>query len=736
MDRRPYLWGWTPALPLLVGFVPEPLSLDLIATNGPQTVWPHDPRTGWSYCVFIPSWVAVPEGKESDGKAINPKVFFEVQVGIQSPDGISTLRPILRRFSDFLKLHAAVKKLFPKKKLPAAPPKNSLMRINSNQALLKERRHTLEDWMGRLLADIDISRSVPLASFLELEAAVRSERQSQLSVTSSIPLQSTSKLRSGVSWTGGGSSVVSHGYSTLDYGSDATYENSVVGTPSKGSEGELEAEMEALALEEQTASIAAAIESRENQQQEKITSVGLISNSSERVGMGMQTRAVFMDYVAADEPSSQNQPPNGQEMPAVTTVNQVGLAGTSLDETSLKSPLSLGSRHRHRTSQESLSSEISSAPGSDLLRGVSMDLHTENPLMSSSGANPSGEPHSPDAESLKGVGTVFPADQRSKVKRVMGTLQRRFLTAKTDMEDLLGRLSQETAVKEFLTTKVRDLESEIDGMRRKSREVLQRAVWAERERMISLQWELDDCRVALQSSEENVQSLQASKGQLEEKLQEVLAKFETMEKELADVNQQYHSLQQEGDSVDAQARAEKKVLAKEVKNLRASHMEIKQEVKQAMQAKASLEAILSEQKQKQEKAQVTRVKFVREIAMLQARLRECNMDELYKRNGSLGRTEASDMVATFESRISLLIGQAQLLVQEDEELRKADSSTHWPSPRLHEESNGDSGVTFYTDKDSEAALRKMLIDAFIEQAQLCRSLNSLTCNALMSKEAT
>lgn len=53
--------------------------------------------------------------------------------------------------------------------------------------------------------------------------------------------------------------------------------------------------------------------------------------------------------------------------------------------------------------------------------------------------------------------------------------------------------------------------------------------------------------------------LQASKGQLEEKLQEVLAKFETMEKELADVNQQYHSLQQEGDSVDAQARAEKKV---------------------------------------------------------------------------------------------------------------------------------------------------------------------------------
>lgn len=45
-------------------------------------------------------------------------------------------------------------------------------------------------------------------------------------------------------------------------------------------------------------------------------------------------------------------------------------------------------------------------------------------------------------------------------------------------------------------------------MRRKSREVLQQAVWAERERMTNLQWELDDCRVALQASEETAQSLQ------------------------------------------------------------------------------------------------------------------------------------------------------------------------------------------------------------------------------------
>jgi len=31
-----------------------------------ETIWPHDPRTGWSYCVAIPSWVVVPKSRDSD----------------------------------------------------------------------------------------------------------------------------------------------------------------------------------------------------------------------------------------------------------------------------------------------------------------------------------------------------------------------------------------------------------------------------------------------------------------------------------------------------------------------------------------------------------------------------------------------------------------------------------------------------------------------------------------------
>lgn len=72
----------------------------------------------------------------------------------------------------------------------------------------------------------------------------------------------------------------------------------------------------------------------------------------------------------------------------------------------------------------------------------------------------------------------------------------------------MGFIVREPEVESFgFFWQVRDLEGKLDGMWRKSQDVLQQAVWAEREHMTSLQWELDDCRVALQSTEETIESL-------------------------------------------------------------------------------------------------------------------------------------------------------------------------------------------------------------------------------------
>lgn len=143
--------------------------------------------------------------------------------------------------------------------------------------------------------------------------------------------------------------------------------------------------------------------------------------------------------------------------------NQSALAGENLEESSSRHVLSVGlgrmiPRHRRRPSQESIVSEMSSAPGSELSRGVSVDVPLETSFWGYSATDRSngegGSVSGAESEYLKGVGLILPVDQRSKVRRVMMVLQRRLAVVKTDMEDLLARLNQETAVKEFLTTKV------------------------------------------------------------------------------------------------------------------------------------------------------------------------------------------------------------------------------------------------------------------------------------------
>ncbi|ERN00308.1 hypothetical protein AMTR_s00107p00113580 [Amborella trichopoda] len=139
--------------------------------EGRVAFWLHDPESGWSYSVTIPSTTVQPKSRAIDGSLINPIVFYRVQVAIESPQGVSTTRSILRRFSDFLKLFTTLKRVFPQKNLPPAPPKHAFLRINSSRQHIEERRAALEEWLNKLLYDNELSRSVSMASFLELEAA-------------------------------------------------------------------------------------------------------------------------------------------------------------------------------------------------------------------------------------------------------------------------------------------------------------------------------------------------------------------------------------------------------------------------------------------------------------------------------------------------------------------------------------------------------------------------------------
>ncbi|CAM6016308.1 unnamed protein product [Sphagnum balticum] len=705
------------------GTSPLPLGMDASPPpsqwNGAQTKWPHDSRSGWSYCAFIPSWVVLPEAKAVDGSFINPIVFFRVQVGIQSPEGVSTLRGILRRFSDFLKLFAALKRFFPKKKLPAAPAKHSLMRMNSNNSLLQERRYALEDWLGRLLADIVISRSAPMASFLELEAAARFGLPPTNDASSHLEPSSNSR----VSWIAGGSSIASGGLSNLEFGSDGTYTDSGVGTSMKGSDNGLEIEMKALAIEEQSTIVAVQSDCGDNLLPDQSTVLRTASHNTEEGNQGGLTGV-------SSEVS-------GLEASMMNSLADIGYGKLEI-------------HHRRVASQDSIASEISSVPGSELSRGILSDMPLEG---SSWGLAGSGEPSGKDGmvadpDLLKGIGLIVPVDQRGKVRLLMVTLQRRLAVVKADMEDVLARLKQETAVKEFLTAKVRDLEGEVDRLRRKGREVLQEAVLTERDHVTSLQWELEECRAALHAAEETAHTYQDARVQTEQGQKEAEVKLERAEKAMQEMVQQLQSLQSDRDAVESQARTDKKLLVKEVRSLRQSQNELKQEAAHALEAKAALELSLQEEKHRQEEGRSARLKFLHEMGMLRKRLQECRVEILAKEDDTsanenrvaAGMTDAFELLSTSDNRISLLLAEAQLLAQDDVEPAARNGS---PTKGHKPHSNGDTGRSNQqgadlqassSDMEMESAFKKMLTDMFIDQAQLQRSLNSLTRNALVSNQ--
>ncbi|GMN49985.1 hypothetical protein TIFTF001_019137 [Ficus carica] len=180
----------TSPLPMGLDWSPPPRKLD-----GRDSVWPHDPHTGWSYCVIIPSWTSHRKSSGSD--------------------------PVV------------LKKAFPSKDLPPAPPKK-LLRIKSRE-LLEERRSSLEDWMQKLLSDIEISRSLETAMFLELEAAVRSSFSNVDQQSSDVNSSASDAVPSTLLQTNSDASAATgNSFIESDYGDEIPHEISELGTTKHG----------------------------------------------------------------------------------------------------------------------------------------------------------------------------------------------------------------------------------------------------------------------------------------------------------------------------------------------------------------------------------------------------------------------------------------------------------------------------------------------------------------------
>ncbi|KAL8256280.1 hypothetical protein R6Q59_031347 [Mikania micrantha] len=602
MDRRrsppKHRHDGTSPLPLGMDWSPAPKKW-----NGRDTCWPHDPRTGWSYCITIPTWVVLPKSKDSDSV-----VFYRVVVGVQSPVGVTTTRAILRRFNDFLRLLAALRKAFPKKNLPQAPPKG-LLRLKS-RTLLEERRCSLEEWMAKLLSDIDISRSIVVASFLELESAARSSFQDE-------------NLQIGEnSYASNNPECVASGGTSLtpDYGSDTAYETSEIGTSSLGRDNISEAATEDLSLDEEL-----------TMPLENLVKLGL-TNIDEGLLMGN----AILEQV------------EGYHTTHARDINKV-MRGS--DKNGNGGGDNVSDMHGKLKLIEKLPNGTSS-----LTKSVSIDMGFSSSL---------GDGHLINSSDIN---LVLPLGQQQKMNRVLFSMQRRLGTAKTDMEDLISRLNQEIAVKDYLMTKVKDLEEELETTKLRSKENLHQAILMERERVTQMQWDMEELRQKSLEMEFKLKSPQDGKQETEPPKTSVIEETDQLLQELDDTKNKFEQLSKKYQALEVKSKADIKVLVKEVKSLRNSQADLKQQLNQSLAEKSDAEKLLQQEKHKFEKEEVARVKLLHECDILQHRLQECSMNLVYESENKLvidspSLQDALELVKISDDRIEALLAQVQILGQ-------------------------------------------------------------------------
>ncbi|KAK7311882.1 hypothetical protein RJT34_10334 [Clitoria ternatea] len=689
------------------GTSPLPLGMDWSLAprkwNGRDTVWPHNHRTGWSYCVTIPSWDFIPKSRNSD-----PIVFYRLQVGVQSPEGITKVHRVLRRFNDFLKLFADLKKEFPRKNIPPAPPKG-LLRLKS-RALLEERRCSLEEWITKLLSDIDVSRCAAVASFLELEAAARSAFQDASQPNSETDPDSNNRvfsvqspLQSSLSLAAGSSSVAS------DYGSDTAYEPSDLGTPRIGQDDNSEVGTDDLALDEDMTNPL-----------EKLVKYG-ISNIDEGLFMG-QTILEQLEGLPRHKA-------NARHVNYVTDKDKTN--GNSYDSSRLtNNTMELFSEPEHakavghirKLSNGSIGSDGSSMRGSDMsnfgIPNSSGDSSHDLPGCALVSREIDTTGHT-NANCTGDAQLVLPLDQRNKLNRILSTMQRRLVTAKTDMEDLIVRLSQEIAAKDFLATKVKDLEVELETSTQKNKENLQQAILIERERFTQMQWDMEELRrkslemeMKLKSESGGNSNQNLTKESIAPQNNVPLQNLDATKEKLEILSKQYGEL-------EAKSKADVKILVKEVKSLRNSHIKLKKELSESIKEKCETEKLLLDEREKREQTEAAWRKLLEKSRLLFNQLQECNVslpneygDRTTMNSSSL--TDAFNQLTTSDDQIDVLLAEVENL---EKDYRSAASD-------VDKTNDIKDGVIC----DDE--LRKFIADLFIDNVRLRKQTNHVTRNAL------
>lgn len=294
-------------------------------------------------------------------------------------------------------------------------------------------------------------------------------------------------------------------------------------------------------------------------------------------------------------------------------------------------------------------------------------------------------------------------------------MNRRLATAKTDMDDLLARLNQELAVRQYLMTKVKDLEVELETSKENSKESLLQAVANERDRFTQMQWDVEELKKKCLEMELKLKTEQDEKARIESSRLSIIEENEMLMQELDAARYELETLHKDHENFELKSKADIKVLGKEIKSQRTSQSELKQELSRIMKEKLEVERVLQKEKQKREAENSANAKLLHECGILRDRLQECSVNFCIEEEEKLvmdtsSPFDAIDLLTTSDNRIGLLLAEAQLLAQDVENSLAAKGSP-----------GGDRNFT----RSTEDEVRKMLTDIFIDNATLRKRINSV-----------
>lgn len=301
-------------------------------------------------------------------------------------------------------------------------------------------------------------------------------------------------------------------------------------------------------------------------------------------------------------------------------------------------------------------------------------------------------------------------------------LQQRYAASKADLSDALACLRSDAAVKALLSRRVDELEQRVaelsaarDGaanaapaatlttaVAAKTASALSQNSYVpgddEDRSRVSLQWELEEARLALRTSKAACEEQACACAASERAALAASAEAEAARAEARALHAQLLSQRAAAEEAAAQAASERRVLAKEVKSLR----------RELADANSAATASMRESAAAARAAVTERLSScIREASVLRERLAESTVEHLAaaeQSDGAQSSTPPLELLSVSDARVALLTAEAQLLCRSD---------------------NAAGAEAADAAADAEARVREALSLLLADNASLRRQVNSL-----------